>query len=244
MGVPMIGCRCEVCTSTNPRNQRMRTGVAVFAPGGTFLIDTPPELRLQLVREQIGLVPAVVYTHAHADHLLGLDDLRIFSYKLKGPVGLYCEAEVEAAIRQTFSYAFSSEVGDHSRPDLAFHRIGLQPFELLGQLVRPIRLMHGKLPVLGFRLGDAAFCTDCNRIPPESAPLLEGLDTLVLDALWSGDPHPTHFNVEQALEVVERFRPRQTYLTHVSHRLEYEQTNARLPPHVQLAYDGQPIRFR
>ena len=206
MGVPMIGCRCDVCTSTHPRNQRTRTGVAVFGPDGTFLIDTPPELRLQLVRERIDMLSAVVYTHAHADHLLGLDDLRIFGYQRQAPVELYCEAAVEAAIRQTFAYAFATDPGDHSRPDLAFQRIGTEPFELSGLTVQPLRLMHGKLPVLGFRLGDAAFCTDCNAIPDESLRLLQGLKTLVIDALWEGQPHPTHYNVEQALEVIAKLR--------------------------------------
>lgn len=238
MGVPMIGCTCPVCTSTNPRNRRTRTGVAVHAPQGTFLIDTPPELRLQLVRERIGMVDAVLYTHAHADHLLGLDDLRIFGFKRRGPVDLFCEEPVEAAIRQTFAYAFAAGESDHSRPHLAFRRIGTEPISLLGVEVRPIRLMHGRLPVLGFRIGRAAFCTDCNSIPTESWPLLEGLDTLVLDALWWDEQHPTHFNVQQALEVAARVRPRRTYLTHVSHRLDYDETNARLPAGVELAYDG------
>ena len=139
MGVPMIGCHCDVCTSTNPRNQRTRTGVAVHAPEGTFLIDTPPELRLQLVRERIDMVESVVYTHAHADHLLGLDDLRIFGYKRRAPVDLYCEAVVEASIRQTFAYAFSNDPGDHSRPDLAFQRIGPEPFQLQGLTILPLR---------------------------------------------------------------------------------------------------------
>ncbi|MEZ6067892.1 MAG: MBL fold metallo-hydrolase [Planctomycetaceae bacterium] len=237
MGVPMIGCDCAVCTSSNPRDQRMRTGVAVHAPEGTFLIDTPPELRLQLVRERIGMAEAVIYTHAHADHILGLDDLRIFGYKRKRSVDLYCEQRVEAAIRQTFSYAFDTTQGLHSRPDLAFQTIGTEPFELLGYRIRPIRLMHGTLPVLGFRINDVAFCTDCNAIPDESWPLLEGLETLIIDALFD-EEHPTHFSVPQAIAVSERVRPRRTYFTHVSHRLGYEATNARLPQGIELAYDG------
>ncbi|MEW4528872.1 MBL fold metallo-hydrolase [Maioricimonas sp. JC845] len=243
VGVPVIGCDCEVCTSTNPRNTRTRTGVFVSAPDGNFLIDTPPELRVQLIREQIGLVEAVVYTHAHADHILGLDDLRIFGYRLKGPVQLYCEEHVEAHLRATFSYAFQEPVPgrpQHSRPNLAFNQISEDPFSLLGLTITPIRMIHGALPVLGYRINDVAFCTDCSEIPGSSLALLEGLDVLIIDALWY-EPHPTHFNVAQALEVIERVRPRRAYLTHVSHRLDYDETNARLPSHVELAYDGLQI---
>lgn len=243
MGVPMIGCECAVCLSDNPRNHRTRTGVYVSAPDGAFLIDTSPELRLQLTRERIMAVDAVIYTHAHADHILGLDDLRVFGYKRKGPVPLYCEPNVEATLRQTFSYAFvDPAVRDtwHSYPNLEFRTIGFQPFELLGLTIHPLRLMHGRLPVLGFRIGDVAFCTDVSLIPPESMAFLEGLDTLVLDALWK-EEHPTHFNVKQALEVIAMLRPRQAFLTHVSHRLEYDKTNRELPENVSLAYDGLKI---
>lgn len=243
MGVPMIGCRCPVCTSTNPRNSRTRTGVYITAPEGPMLIDTSPELRIQLVREQIDMVHAVVYTHSHADHILGLDDLRIFGYKLKQPVPLYCEPAVEECLRQTFSYAFvprEERNHQHSTPDLEFRTIGLEPFDVLGLRFTPLRLIHGKLPVLGYRINDVAFCTDVSFIPEETWPKLEGLKVLILDALWD-DPHPTHFSVGQALEVIERLKPERAYLTHCSHRLDYEKTNARLPKGVELAYDGLQI---
>ena len=245
MGVPMIGCRCAVCTSDNPRNQRTRAGVLVQAPLGNFLIDTPPELRLQLVREQVDLVEAVVFTHEHADHILGLDDLRIFGFRLKRAVKLYCEPEVERTLRAAFAYAFATATEDslHSRPQLEFVSIGCEPFDLLGVTVRPFRLWHGRTPVLGFRIGDVAYATDCNRIPEESWPLLQGLDTLVIDALWE-EPHPTHFCVAEALDVIERVSPRQAFLTHVSHRLDYEATNAKLPPHVRLSHDGLRLDVR
>jgi phosphoribosyl 1,2-cyclic phosphate phosphodiesterase len=242
MGVPMIGCRCSVCTSPDPRNHRTRAGVLVEAPQGNFLIDTPPELRLQLVREQVELVEGVVFTHAHADHILGLDDLRIFGFRMKRAVQLYCEPEVEQTLRVSFAYAFQpvSEQDLHSRPHLEFRSIGAEPFELLGVTVRPFRLWHGKTAVLGFRIGDVAYATDCNGIPDESWPLLEGLETLVIDALWE-EPHPTHFCVSEALEVIQRVRPRQAFLTHISHRLDYATTNARLPPNVRLSHDGLRI---
>ncbi len=244
-GVPVIGCRCPVCRSENPRNQRTRTGVAVHAPEGTFLIDTSPELRIQLLREKIDLVHAAVYTHSHADHIFGLDDLRLFGYYLKRPIPLYCEEIVEQQIRAAFSYAFQPpdpEIHIGAIPMLEIRRIGLDAIDLLGVKVQPLRLWHGKLGVLGYRVGDVAFCTDVSRIPEESFPFLEGLETLVIDALRDV-PHATHFGIPQALEVVERVRPQRTYLTHVSHHLEYVATNARLPKGVELSYDGLRIPF-
>lgn len=244
-GVPIIGCHCPVCESPNPRNNRTRTGVAVRTPEGTFLIDTSPELRIQLLRERIDVVHAVLYTHSHADHLFGLDDLRLFGYRLKRAIPLYCEQTVEQQIRSAYSYAFANfdpTLHYGALPQLELRRIGLEPFELLGVRIQPIRLIHGKLPVLGFRIGNVAFCTDVSFIPEESWPLLEGLDVLVIDALRD-EPHETHFGIPQALEAVERVKPRRTYLTHVSHYLDYEATNARLPAGVELSYDGLRIPY-
>ena len=242
-GVPMIGCHCDVCESSNPKNKRTRSGVLVQAPAGNFLIDTSPELRFQLVRERVDVAHAAVFTHAHADHLFGLDDLRIFSYYLKQVIPLYCEPETERRIRKSFDYAFDDPYASRhfgAVPQFAVHSIGTEPFELLGLTIRPIRLWHGEMPVLGFRINSIAFCTDVSRIPDESWPLLDGLDVLVLDALRE-KPHPTHFNLSQALDVVQRAGPRQAYLTHISHALEHEATNAQLPPGVALAYDGLRI---
>lgn len=245
VGVPMIGCECDVCTSNDPRNHRTRTGVAVRTPNGNFLIDTPPELRLQLIREHISMIEATIFTHSHADHIFGLDDLRIFGMYRDRAVTLYCEEIVEKQLRASFGYAFDPAYPNVHRgavPKLEFDRIGTEPFQLLGLTIRPIRLWHGKLPVLGFRIGDVAFCTDVSHIPAESWPLLESLDVLVIDALRD-KPHPTHFNIEQGLQVAERLKPKQTYFTHISHSLDHTQTNARLPDAVELAYDGLRIRF-
>lgn len=242
-GVPMVGCHCEVCQSQNPRNKRTRTGALVQAPHGNLLIDTPPELRLQLIREQIDLVHAVIFTHGHADHVFGLDDLRLFGYYLQKPVPLYCDELTTRRIRTSFDYCFvESDLNNHpgARPQLNLHALGMEPLDLLGLTIRPIRLWHGELPILGFRINNVAFCTDVSRIPDESWPLLESLDALVIDALRE-KPHPTHFSVGQALEVIERVRPKRAWLTHISHQLDHDATNARLPAGVELAYDGLKI---
>lgn len=242
-GVPVIGCHCPTCRSTDPRNKRTRTGVAVTSEAGTILIDTSPELRQQLLREQIELVHAVVYTHSHADHIFGLDDLRLFGYYLNRPIPLYCEPTVDRQLRAAFSYAFeppNPELHHGAVPLLELRPLTLEPFELLDWSILPIRLMHGKLPVVGFRFGDVAFCTDVSLIPEESFERLQNLDVLIIDALRD-KPHATHFGIPQALEVVERVRPKRTYLTHVSHYLDYTTTNRRLPPGVELSYDGLRI---
>jgi len=244
-GVPIIGCRCPVCQSADPRNQRTRTGVAVHTDEGTFLIDTSPELRIQLLREKIEIAHAVVYTHSHADHIFGLDDLRLFGYRLNRPIPLYCEEIVENQLRAAYSYAFTEpdpELHHGAIPKLEFRRIGLDPFELLGVLVTPIRMLHGKLPVLGFRVGNVAFCTDVSHMPEESYPRLEGLDVLIIDALRE-KAHATHFGIPEALAVIERVKPRRAYLTHISHLLDHTTTNARLPENVELAYDGLRLGY-
>ncbi len=245
VGVPSIGCACRTCTSDHPRNQRTRCAVLLGLPQGNLLVDTPPDLRTQLLREGIGIVHAVLYTHEHADHVFGLDDLRLMQFYLDGPVPLYCEPKVEARIRKSFDYAFTPPAGLHTggAPQLVFHTIGLEPFEVLGAEVRPVRLRHGpNFDVLGFRFGDIAYCTDTNEIPPESMAQLEGLDVLILDALRF-TPHVTHYSLDEAIAVAEQLRPRKTYLTHTSHELDYEDMQARLPDGIELAYDGLRIEL-
>ena len=246
VGVPMIGCECVVCRSPNPRNSRYRCSVLVNAPGGNILIDTSPELRLQLVRERVKLVHAVVYTHYHVDHLFGLDDVRLFPIALKGPLPIYCNDEVEEVIRRAFSYAFHAK-GDEAiaamLPRLEFRRIDDAPFEVLGETITPIPLQHGRFHVYGFRIGNVAYCTDVSRIPDRSWPLLEGLDVFVIDALRPAKPHPSHFCVEQALEAIARVKPRQAYFTHMSHLMDYDTLNHTLPPNVAMAHDGLSFPF-
>lgn len=242
----MFGCDCLVCTSTDPRNHRTRPSVLLALPGGNLLIDTTPEMRLQLLREKVRKVHAIAYTHSHADHLFGLDDARLFSRAIGGPVPIYCEAETEESIRRVFHYAFHDKALGLPAgyvPKLQFERIGPEvPFQALGQTILPVRLEHGRFSVLGFRLGGLAYCTDVSRIPETTWPLLEGLDILILDALRH-EPHPTHFCLEEALAVVERLRPGQTYLTHLSHGFDHGPTESTLPPQVALAYDGLTLEF-
>lgn len=240
VGVPMIGCGCEVCQSTDPKDQRTRTSAILGLPEGNLLIDTSPDMRQQLLRERIGLVHAVTYTHEHADHVMGLDDLRLFPFYIGGPVPLYCEEGVERRIRTAFDYAFSDHPPTHDGavPQLAFHRIGDEPFHVLGTQVTPIRLLHGpRFTVLGFRVGNVAWCTDASEIPEESLAKLAGLDVLVLDALRH-KPHVTHLNLDQAIALAQRLQPRRTIFIHMSHDLPYAATNATLPPGMELGWDG------
>lgn len=212
-------------------------------PGGNLLIDTPPDLRTQLLRERIGIVHSVLFTHEHADHIFGLDDLRLFQFYLGTAVPIYCEDFVERRIRKSFDYAFDDRLESHrgAAPKLEFRRITTSPFDVLGQRVIPIRLHHGeRFEVLGFRMGNVAYCTDTNAIPEESLALLKGLDVLVLDALRDR-PHATHFSLAEAIDIARRLKPKHTYFTHISHELDHQATNARLPENMSLAYDGLRI---
>ena len=244
VGVPVIGCSCLVCLSDNPRNQRYRSSVLVRTDRGDILIDTGPEMRLQLVREKNTRIKAVIYTHYHADHILGIDDLRMVAFQLDQPVPLYCNEEVEKVIRQTFSYAFNN--GDFpsraSIPRLEFHRIDRNPFEVLGQHIIPIPLIHGNFEVFGFRIGDMAYCTDVSYVPNSSWDLLAGIRVLIIDALRF-KPHTAHLSLNEALEVIDRIGPDQAYLTHMSHEFDYNDLNPKLPVGVEMAYDGLTIEF-
>ncbi len=239
VGVPVVGCSCPTCTSSNPRNQRLRCAVALGLPGGVLLIDTPPDLRTQLLRAKIGRLQAVLYTHGHADHVFGLDDLRLFPHYLGHPLPVFCEAEVESRIRRSFDYAFEHNAAHYAGgvPQLDLRRIATERFELLGVAVIPLRLAHGRSQVLGFRVGKVAYCTDCNFIPNETWPLLSGLDVLILDALRPR-PHVTHFSLTEAIAIAERVGAKRTLFTHMSHELEHEATSSQLPPGMELAYDG------
>ena len=244
----MIGCSCDVCTSDNPKNRRTRCAVLLGLPEGNLLIDTPPDLRQQLLREKVGLVHSVLYTHAHADHLFGLDDLRLMQFYLGGPVSLYCEECVEERIRKSFDYAFRTMPNLHrgAVPKLCFERIGPineqgEPFEVLGASITAVRQHHGpNFDTLGFRIGNVAYCTDLNEMPAQSKEALRGLDVLILDALRE-EPHSTHLSIAQAVELVEELAPKRAVFTHMGHDLDHESTNAKLPDGIELGYDGMQI---
>lgn len=244
VGVPALGCGCDVCRSGHPRNQRSRCSIILGLPNGNLLIDTSPDLRTQLLRENIGMVHAVAYTHQHADHIMGMDDLRLFQFYLGHPVPVFCEKIVEDALRTTFSYAFSDQPQTHrgAVPAIEFHPIFPdQEVEILGAKIVPLRLEHGpRFKVLGFRVGNVAYCTDTSSIPEKSLEQLRDLDVLILDALRP-DPHPTHLGLDQAVAIAMKLGARQTYLTHCSCRLDYEQVNQSTPDGIEMAWDGLRI---
>ena len=238
VGVPRIACDCAVCRSDDPRNKRLRCSILVERGGGAVLVDTTPDLRAQALRHDIRRLDAVLFTHAHADHLHGLDDVRIYCIQRGEPLPCYGNQATLDRITRVFDYAFNSPY-KHALPQLDLRLID-GPFELFGLNVEPVTVYHGQMPVLGFRFGGFAYLTDCNAVPEESMAQLQDLDVLVLDALRYRE-HPTHFSVAQALEVVDALRPTRALLTHMSHDLDHATATGALPHHIDLAYDGQVL---
>ena len=238
-GVPTIGCSCAVCQSTDPRDKRLRPSILLRYGGRNVVIDTTPDFRAQVLRAGISRLDAILYTHSHADHILGLDDVRPFNYRQKERIPLYATADTLAVIQRVFSYAFDADP-QSTVPKLDLRVMRDEPFDLFDAGFIPIRLSHGHSTVFGFRFGAAAYLTDHSGIPDESMAKLGGLDVLFLDALRHR-PHPTHSTVEQCLQWVEQLQPKRVFFTHMCHDLGHEQTEAQLPPHVRLAYDGLEI---
>lgn len=236
-GVPMIGCECPVCTSTNPHNKRMRCSAYLEVGDTHLLIDTSTELRLQAIQNHIKRVDAILFTHYHADHVSGLDDVKAFNGIKGGPLTCFGDVGTEAQLQERYAYAFAGTPWVGAIPHIVFTVVDEQPFYAEGVEVIPIPLEHGRIRSTGYRIGNIAYLTDTNGISRSSRELLRGLDVMVVDALRQR-PHPTHFNIEQALEVIQDVKPRQAYLTHMTHDVDHESTNAQLPPGVQLAYDG------
>jgi phosphoribosyl 1,2-cyclic phosphate phosphodiesterase len=236
MGVPSLGCSCAVCRSSDPHDRRTRPSVLLSFAGRNVVIDTTPDFRFQALRAELDRLDAVLFTHGHADHILGLDDIRPFNLKQKGVVPVYASVETQVILRRTFAYIFDDAPASSTIPGVDLRSIA-GPFDLFGIAIQPIPAIHGSIPVLGFRFGRAAYLTDFSSVPEDSKALLRGLDHLILDALRY-TPHPMHSNVEQSLALVAELAPRQAWFTHICHDLPHEETNARLPENVRLAYDG------
>jgi phosphoribosyl 1,2-cyclic phosphate phosphodiesterase len=247
MGVPTIGCDCAVCRSLDPRDRRTRPSVMIgyrdpHDHARYVLIDTTPDFREQALREKITQLDAVLYTHTHADHILGIDDLRPLTYRHKpGKLPLYATPRNCEFLRNMFRYIFEPKYKFGGLPQVELHSIE-GPVELFGARFEPLTVIHGETPILGFRFGSAAYLTDHSEVPAETLENLRGLDILFLDALRY-TPHPTHSTVEQSLKIVEAVKPKRTFFTHICHDLPHQATNAALPPGVQLAYDGMKLEF-
>lgn len=248
----MIGCDCAVCRSDNPKNRRFRPSIVVRNEGHVILVDTTPELRLQALAFDVRRVDAVLFTHTHADHLMGLDDLRRFNDLMNAEIPVYGEESVLADIRRIFPYIFTETPPAGGKPRLTLHPVPTA-FELFGLSIRALPVLHGTLPVLAYRFDcpaaadapahSAAYVTDVSYIPPGTMAQLYDLDLLLLDAVRF-DPHPTHFGLYQSLDIVAELKPRRALFTHLSHRFDHDVVNAQFPPNVALAYDGQIIDFR
>ncbi len=259
MGVPTIGCDCAVCCSADPHDRRTRPSIMLQwddpqpvaqtagvsgSPKRTVLIDTTPDFREQAIREGIRKLDAILYTHGHADHILGLDDVRPLSFhRVTGgsKIPLFASENTSRVLRTVFRYIFDADYkyGGLAQVDL---RPVNGPVELFGATFQPLVVLHGDVPIEGYRFGSAAYLTDFSSVPEETLAQLEGLDILFLDALRHA-PHPTHSTVENSLKIVERLRPKRTYFTHISHDLPHQETNAGLPDHVRLAHDGLKLEF-
>lgn len=249
-GVPMIGCHCDVCTSADSRDKRLRASVLVEYAGLNILVDAGPDFRQQMLREDISHIDAILLTHNHKDHTGGLDDIRAFNYLEKSVTQIYCEKYVEDSLRMEYSYAFD-ENKYPGAPEWKVNIIDQNPFEITAQdknlienaavKIVPIRGKHFRLPVLGFRFGNIAYCTDMNHIPDEEFSKLEGLDHFVINCVRRGR-HISHFSLEGALKIAERVGAKQTWLTHLSHQLPcYEELCSELPSNIRPAYDGLVI---
>ncbi|MGB7760746.1 MAG: MBL fold metallo-hydrolase [Bryobacteraceae bacterium] len=240
VGVPTLGCHCAVCTSADPRDKRLRPSVLVSYRDRRVIVDTTPDFRAQALRAGLERVDAVLYTHAHFDHIMGLDDVRPFNLRQKGRVPIYAAPDTMASIQRVFEYMFGDEEQESWVLKLDPRLIDGGPLDLFGLEFLPVPVLHGSRTIYGFRFGAAAYLTDHSAIPESSMEMLGGLDVLFLDALRY-KPHPTHSTVGRSLETVERLAPRRAFFTHICHDLGHERTESMLPPNVRLAYDGMEI---
>ena len=236
-GIPVIACDCLVCASSNEKDKRLRCSVLIETEHSTWVIDTGPDFRQQMLRAKVSQLDAVLLTHQHKDHIAGLDDVRAFNFKQKKDMPVYADRMTLAQVKTEFYYAFE-EIKYPGVPELVLHEIDDTPFLLQDTLIEPLWVHHHQLPVLGFRIGNFAYVTDAKTIPPESMQKLQNLDVLILNALRI-QPHVSHLNLEEALSVVEKLKPQQTWFTHISHLLgRHDEISKQLPPNVNLAWDG------
>jgi phosphoribosyl 1,2-cyclic phosphate phosphodiesterase len=241
-GSPAIGCNCPTCQSKDPRNQRTRcSSLITLDSGENILIDTGPDLRLQALREGFSRVDAVLYTHTHADHLHGIDDLRAFCLTQRKQIPLFANLEASEHIKTKFGYAIREPSHFWEMPVLSIKAVA-SSFEVLSTVITPIPLVHGKMMIHGYRIGKMAYLTDVSEIPESSFLLLEDLDLLLIDCLRY-DPHPTHINVKQSLALIERIAARQSVMIHMTHELEYNALSQLLPKNVSVGYDGLKLNF-
>ncbi len=242
-GVPNVGCDCDTCSSTDPRDKRLRTSLLIESERSTVVIDTSSDFRQQMLQHHVMRLDGVVFTHHHFDHIGGFDDIRPYNFNVGGPMPIYAMRETLDVLEYTFPYAFGKVPSSGtSVPSVDVHLIDADPFTVGDITLQPIPLYHGaSLRVNGYRIGDVAYCTDTNHIPIPSMERLKDLDVLILDGLrW--EPHPTHFTITQALEIIEHLKPKVTYLTHIAHQIKHADTEAQLPDNVFLAYDGLSFR--
>jgi phosphoribosyl 1,2-cyclic phosphate phosphodiesterase len=240
VGVPTIGCHCAVCTSDDPRDKRLRPSILISYGGHNVLIDTTPDFRTQALRARIDHLDAVLFTHAHADHLMGLDDVRPFNFRQKSQIPIFAAEDTMTAIRRCFQYVFDGVKKDTNIPQLEARLIDGAPFNLFGLEFLPIPVLHGRQTIYGFRFGAAAYLTDHSDIPESSMDQLRDLDVLFLDALRY-KPHPTHSTVDRSVKTVEQLSPQRAFFTHICHDLSHERAESLLPSHIRLAYDGLEI---
>jgi phosphoribosyl 1,2-cyclic phosphate phosphodiesterase len=246
-GIPVVGCSCATCTSGDGRDRRTRHAALVEGDGGTLLVDTPPELRLQLVAAGCSTVDAVWFTHSHADHVHGIDDLRVFSVRTGTPLHAYADPVTAGALRDRFAYIFDPRhrlPAGMTRPEIRLNDV--QPGAVVraaGFDIRSFAVPHGDLDVLGFRIGDLGYVTDAKLIPEHARAVLAGVRVLVINALWFGNPHPTHFNVEEAVVAAQSLGAERTFLTHLTHRVQHRQLAGMLPAGIEPAYDGLMVEI-
>ena len=240
VGVPTVGCRCAVCSSDDPRDKRLRPSILLGFEERNIVIDTTPDFRTQILRAGVDRLDAVLYTHPHADHIMGLDDVRPFNFRQGQHIPVYASADTLDVVRRAFSYIFDGASRSTYVPQLELHELDGSPFEVGGVPFTPIPIRHGKATIFGFRFGKAAYLTDHSSIPDSSMELLRDLDVLFLDALRH-KPHPTHSTIQQSIETASALQPRRTFFTHICHDLGHVKTELSLPAGVFLAYDGLEI---